>query len=268
MAVFVEAIDLNKNVRFIDTRFSLQDIQAGRKAYDEGHIEGAIYWDLNNDLSDLTSGNGRHPLPSKEKLKKLFEASGLEIDQAIAIYDGGGEPFATRAYWLLCYAGFRHVVIVNGGFNALVVAEFNVVQAVPFYDPTTLNLAWVDDIYADRDYVKAIVDHEIKAVLLDAREEARYLGEVEPIDSIAGHIPTARNYFWGHSKDGSVLKSTEKLEKTVLKQEEIVVYCGSGVTASPVYAVLKEAGYENVKLYIGSYSDWIKHYDVAVGEEN
>lgn len=267
MVVFIEAKDVNKDVRLIDTRFSLQNIQEGRKAYEVGHIEGAIYWDLNDDLSDLNSKNGNHPLPSKEQLKSLFENAGLDVNQPIAIYDGGGEPFATRAFWLLAYAGFKNMAVVNGGFDALIAEGFNVVQEVPHFTPTELHVEWNDEIYADRDYVKSIVDRKVSAVLLDAREEARYLGEKEPLYSIAGHIPTARNYFWMHSKEGNRLRVTEKLEKTVSKDENIVVYCGSGVTASPVYALLKEAGYENVKLYVGSYSDWIQHYDIAKGQE-
>ncbi len=93
------------------------------------------------------------------------------------------------------------------------------------------------------------------------------MGQIEPIDTIAGHIPTARNYFWGHAMDGAQLCVKEQLTQIVSKEEPVVVYCGSGVTASPVYALLKEAGYEHVKMYVGSYSDWIKHYDVAKGEE-
>jgi thiosulfate/3-mercaptopyruvate sulfurtransferase len=267
MAVFIEAKALPEQVRFIDTRFSLKDVRAGRAAYDAGHIAGAMYWDLNDDLSDLQLPEGRHPLPAKEKLQALFERSGLRLDQMIAIYDAGGEPFATRAYWLLRYAGFSQVYVVNGGFDALVQAGYAVVSEVPNVDTSALALDWNEAIYADRAEVKAIVDGQVSGVLLDAREAPRYRGEVEPIDRIAGRIPGARNYFWGLSKADEKLVVTPELEQTVAKDEPIVVYCGSGVTASPVYALLKEAGYDQVKLYVGSYSDWIEHFEVERSNE-
>ncbi|KGA98922.1 thiosulfate sulfurtransferase [Alkalihalobacillus alcalophilus ATCC 27647 = CGMCC 1.3604] len=262
MSVFINAGELPKEVRFIDTRFSLTDLSAGHKAYHNGHINGAIYWDLNQDLSDLSSKNGRHPLPSHEKLQKLFEKSGLKQEQVIALYDNGGEPYATRAYWLLKYAQFPHVYVVNGGFEALQKAGYAIDTAVPHYPETTLELKWAPTIYASREEVKKIVDGHISGVLLDAREEFRYRGESEPIDKIAGHIPSARNYFWAHLKDEQTLAPTEELQEIVSKDEQIVVYCGSGVTASPIYAALKEAGYEKVKLYVGSYSDWITAYEI------
>ncbi|WP_413375951.1 sulfurtransferase [Alkalihalobacillus sp. 1P02AB] len=262
MSVFINAEELPKEVRFIDTRFSLTDLTTGYNAYQKGHIKGAIYWDLNRDLSDLSSENGRHPLPSHENLQKLFERAGLKKEQVIALYDNGGEPYATRAYWLLKYAQFPHVYVVNGGFEALIKAGYAVDTTVPHYPETTLVLNWDPSIYASREEVKKMVDGHASGVLLDAREEFRYRGESEPIDKIPGHIPSARNYFWAHLKNEQTLAPTAELQKVVSKDEQIVVYCGSGVTASPVYAALKEAGYEKVKLYVGSYSDWITTYEI------
>lgn len=262
MTVFLEPHQLTAAYRLIDTRFSMQQPDQGRQAYDTGHIHGAIYWDLNTDLSDLSNHNGRHPLPSKAQLQRLFESSGLRYDQPIAIYDGGAEPYATRAYWLLSYAGFERVYVVNGGYPALVAAGYPVDQAIPAVTPSQLTITWREGILADREEVQSIVGGTRAAVLLDAREAARYAGQMEPIDPIAGRIPGARNYYWGHSRAAQRLIVTDQLQQTVTKDEPVVVYCGSGVTASPLYALLKEAGYDQVKMYVGSYSDWIRHNPV------
>ena len=265
MNVFVTPNKLERNGRFIDTRFDLANLDAGRVLYEQGHIEGAVYWHLEQDLSDMTKSAGRHPMPEKAVLQQLFEAAGLSYQDAIYIYDQGGAPFASRAWWMLKYAGFPHVYIVNGGFDGLIEAGFAVSTAIPTYTKTALTIQWVESIYASRADVKNIVDGKEQATLLDARSAARYRGEQEPIDPIAGHIPTAKNFDWELVKDGKTLAPNDTLLQKVAKEEEIVVYCGSGVTASPLYSVLTEAGYKNVRLYVGSYSDWITEYDIETG---
>jgi len=97
---------------------------------------------------------------------------------------------------------------------------------------------------------------------LDARAAARYRGEVEPLDKVAGHIPTAKNFDWEQLKSEGQLHANDSLRGIVSPDEHVVVYCGSGVTASPLYAVLADEGYENIQLYVGSYSDWITQYDI------
>ncbi|MEG0380752.1 MAG: rhodanese-like domain-containing protein, partial [Kurthia sp.] len=104
-------------------------------------------------------------------------------------------------------------------------------------------------------------------VLVDARSHPRYLGEMEPLDPIAGHIPTARNFDWEQLKEGNQIVLNEEITKVVSKDENVIVYCGSGVSATPLFAVLDELGYENIQLYTGSYSDWVAHYEIATGEE-
>ena len=263
--VFVDAKEV-KNGRFIDTRFNLQDRLWGQKSYEEAHIEGAIYWDLEQDLSDMSKSEGRHPMPSKEQLQMLFENAGLTLDDTIYIYDQGGAPFAPRAWWMLKYANFKNVYIVNGGYDQLKEAGFATTNEISEFTPSTLSISWNESIYASRQHVKNIVDGEVKATLLDARAAQRYRGEIEPLDKVAGHIPTAKNYDWEQLKSGTTLQPNEQLQHTVSKDEDVVVYCGSGVTASPVYAALADAGYDNIKLYVGSYSDWITQYEVETGE--
>ncbi|MEO4052926.1 sulfurtransferase [Solibacillus sp. CAU 1738] len=263
--VFVTVDEIVEKPRFIDTRFSLANVDEGRTLFAQGHIDGAIYWDLERDLSNMESSNGRHPMLTKEQLQSLVERSGLSYEDTIYVYDQGGSPFAPRAWYMLKYAGFPNVYIVNGGYPALA-EEFPVTTEEADYQETQLMLDWQDGIYASRDDVKRIVDGLEKVTLLDARATGRYRGEHEPIDPIAGHIPTAKNFDWEQVKKGSTLAPNDVLLSKVSKDEEIVVYCGSGVTASPLFAVLAEAGYENIRVYVGSYSDWITTYDVEVGE--
>lgn len=260
--IFVTADKIERTGRFIDTRFDLQDSGLGSLLYKEGHIEGAMFWDLNKDMSDLTSNEGRHPLPNKEQLQALFENSGLHLNDAIYIYDQGAAPFATRAWWILNYAGFKHAYVVNGGFQAMKDVGFSISTEVPIVEKSSLQLQWNDDILLKRQDILRIVEGKKKATLIDARAAARYRGEVEPFDKIAGHIPTAKNYDWEQLRDGSKLVITSSLLEMVPKDDEVVVYCGSGVTATPVYTVLKEAGYENIKIYMAGYSDWVKHHPI------
>ena len=262
----VEANQVKKDGRFIDTRFNLQDKSWGQKVFTESHIEGAIYWGLESELSNMTSTEGRHPMPSKDQLKQLFETAGLNIDDTIYIYDQGAAPFAPRAWWMLKYANFPNVYIVNGGINALIEEGFTVTSEIKTFPKTSLQLNWNDTIYANRQDVKQIVDGHKKATLLDARAAVRYKGEQETIDVKAGHIPSAKNFDWEQLKEGNKLVANSALLDQFNKNDDIVVYCGSGVTASPLYAILANAGYENIQLYVGSFSDWITQYEVETGE--
>ncbi|PIC63189.1 sulfurtransferase [Sporosarcina sp. P13] len=268
MRVFVSSKDVNtEHAKWIDARFALQDENRGITAYNEAHIHGAIHWDLANDLSDATMEGGRHMLPSKERLTELFRTSGLELDDLILIYDDGGNPFATRAWWILHYAGFKHVHVLLEGFEELQALGFAITQEVAQPTATTVEPNWQDDLYANRNDVAEVVAGVRQAVLVDARAAVRYRGEQEPIDKRAGHIPTARNFDWEQLKVAGqydVQNAAEQLKQVVQPEDDIMVYCGSGVTASPVFAALTELGYPNVKLYVGSFSDWISQDEAPI----
>jgi len=257
--------------KWIDARFSLKDSKLGKFNYENEHVLGAVHWDLNDDLSDMTKEDGRQPMPNKELLLELFQSSGLELEDAIAIYDDGGSPFATRAWWFLQYAGFKHAVILLEGFDAL--KEYG----VPVTDePTTLVRTsvmpqWNEAIYASRDFIEKTVSGETDSILIDARAAERYRGEIEPIDPVAGHIPGALNFDWEQLKKEGIFHFDEaikeKLEQVADAEKTVTVYCGSGVTAAPVYAMLAHYGYENIRLYIGSYSDWVSREGAVVHKE-
>ncbi|QTD42136.1 sulfurtransferase [Sporosarcina sp. Te-1] len=261
-AVFVTGESLKgQDVKWIDTRFSLQDSPQGRTDYEAGHMSGAIHWDLEEDLSDMTKPSGRHPLPDKKDLKELFRRSGLMLDDHIIVYDNGGSPFAARAWWILQYAGFNNASICLDGYEALVGAGFPADQAIPQPNRTDVEPKWQEDIFASKDFVKETVNGQTGYTMLDARSAPRYRGEIEPIDPVAGHIPGALNFDWEQLKQNGIfnLQSDVKDQLTgVVKADRpIIAYCGSGVTATPLYAMLKQNGYEDVRLYVGSYSDWI-----------
>jgi thiosulfate/3-mercaptopyruvate sulfurtransferase len=263
----VKDVDIQE-VKWIDARFSLQDAEAGRKNYEKGHIKGALYWDLEDDLSDMSKKTGRHPLPDKEKLTALFRNSGLELHDRILIYDDGGSPFAARAWWILQYGGFKNSFILLEGFEELVAIGVPTSDEAEVVEQSKANPVWDETIFAPRVFVEKTVEGKTGNVLLDARSAERYRGEVEPIDRIAGHIPGARNFDWEQlKKDGSFDLHDgveKKLSQVVKHDDEVVVYCGSGVTAAPLFAMLEQNGFENVKLYVGSYSDWISRETIEV----
>ena len=264
--VFIELAEiLEGNPRLIDARFDLSDKNAGSQMYNMEHVEGAIYWDLEKDLSDMSSDNGRHPMISKEKMTSLVQEAGLNLEDFIVIYDQGAAPFALRAYFLLEWAGFKNIFVSRSGFEELK-SKLPVSKIEPVLTHTTTIPQWKNSKLLTMDEVRQVVAEEIEGQLIDARSNIRFKGESEPIDPIAGHIPTAINFDWEQLKrDGKFLEQKELkeiLSNLAPTDKPVIAYCGSGVTAAPLYGCLKEAGYENVQLYVGSYSDWIRENEV------
>lgn len=264
--VFINWQDVQpEKVRFIDTRFDLSKGAAGPEMYDAGHLEGAIYWDLEQDLSDMASRSGRHPMISKGMMTELCRKAGLHLEDFIVIYDQGASPFALRAYFLLEWAGFTNMHVLREGYES-VKNLFRITKEEPVISVSHMEPNWKDAIYLDVEAVKKVVAGESEGQLVDARAAFRFKGESEPIDPVAGHIPTAVNFDWEQLKrDGQFLDKellAEQLQHISDKDKPVIAYCGSGVTAAPLYASLKEAGYSDVKLYVGSYSDWIRENEV------
>lgn len=263
MTVFIETID-TENYRWIDARFDLKDPAWGSESFAAEHVAGAIHWDLENDLSDMASANGRHPMPSKEQLAQLFQAAGLELTDSIVIYDQGGSPFAARAWWLLCYAGFEQAYISRVGFEELKRQGIATSTEATPYPASTITPEFNDGLLATRKDVQQIVDGKELGVLIDARSPERYAGINEPIDAVAGRIPGARNYDWSQLVSNGAFRTDEEFGGLLQPKEPAVVYCGSGVTAAALYAMLAEKQHEGLKLYVGSYSDWISDEDNVV----
>lgn len=254
------------NLRILDCRFALEDPDHGRRSYERAHIPGAVFLDLEKDLSGpvVPGQTGRHPLPPPDALTARLRAAGLDNDSEVVLYDDGSGAFAARAWWLLAWLGKRNgVYLLDGGFKAWRDAGLPVEQnvALPaagsFHGHPDSNLiidaaALSDDLETPR------------LTLIDARALPRFRGEVEPIDPVAGHIPGAACVPFTENLDakGRFL-SPDKLRARFRKQlagrpaDTLVAYCGSGVTACHNLFALCLAGYPLAKLYPGSWSEWI-----------
>jgi thiosulfate/3-mercaptopyruvate sulfurtransferase len=229
--------------QFVDCRYELGRPERGRELYLEGHIPGASFLDLNTDLSDLSvQGAGRHPLPGAERFGLAASRAGIGPGVLVVAYDQGMTGGAARLWWLLRHFGHEDVAVLDGGIAAwrgpLTTGDESADPA-PF-EPRPRS---GDTIHADE--LKARLG-EPGLVVVDARAPERFRGEVEPIDPVAGHIPGAVNVPY---EDG-------KLPEDVLDADEVVVYCGSGVTACVDLLALHAAGRTDAKLYPGSWSDW------------
>ncbi len=250
------------NVRFVDCRFNLSDPDEGEKLYKEKHIPGAVYFHLERDLSaPVSEHGGRHPLPDLQSFTKLLEQAGIRNDTTVIAYDGGEGAFAARCWWLLAWAGHKKAFILDGGFKAWTEAGYPADNRLPNYPPASFEAAPQAQMLATMEDVrKAIAEQD--HILIDSRGTERFLGITEPIDKKAGHIPTARNFVWTDCFTGGKFKSPSEQEnrfKELDRNKPVIVYCGSGITATPNYIALKAAGFKKVKLYAGSFSDWISY---------
>ncbi len=249
-------------VLIVDCRFSLMEPEVGHQQYETGHIPGAYYLDLNRDLSSLVGQHGgRHPLPNVEDLAAKLSAIGITELTQVVVYDDSRFAFAARLWWLLRYLGHDRVAILNGGFKNWQAAGHPVTTVKPDRPAgqfiPRLRSQWLVDI----DAVKARKDSPTIA-LVDSREGERYRGEKEPIDPIAGHIPGAINYPWQEVTDeNGFVRSEEQCDRwsALRSADEILVYCGSGVTACVNLLSLAIAGIDTGKLYAGSWSDWCSY---------
>lgn len=252
----------------IDCRFSLSDPQLGRQCYEVSHIPGACFLDLNQDLSSSVQVHGgRHPLPNPTelaaKLAKMGVYSGNGHDPTqIVVYDDSRFAFAARLWWLLRYMGHDQVAVLDGGFQGWQAAQYPVTATIPqeqagYFVPRPRS-EWVVSI----DAVKTC-QQSPGVVLVDSRERDRYQGVREPIDPIAGHIPGAVNYPWQDvTTDQGYLYPVEMHRRRwgdLATASEVIVYCGSGVTACVNLLSLEIAGIPNGKLYAGSWSDWCSY---------
>lgn len=259
----------NKDVKIVDCRFSLSKPDEGERLYKESHILGAYYFDLEKQLSaPVSKHGGRHPLPDIEQFRREIEKAGIENTKTVVAYDGGEGAFASRFWWLLTYIGHDKVYVLNGGFKGWVEAGYPTTKEVPKPESAQYKVSIRKEMLATYEEIKEIVANKKKSpILIDSREKARYLGKEEPIDKIPGHIPGAMHKFWAEGLENGFFKGSEEQKKRFAEldqKEPIIVYCGSGVTATPNYIALKIAGYQNVKLYAGSYSDWVSYSDNPV----
>ncbi|MGV0023472.1 sulfurtransferase [Phormidesmis priestleyi] len=249
-----------EEVTIVDCRFSLMEPDLGRQQYEMGHIPGAYYLDLNRDLSSPAGQHGgRHPLPDVAALAAKLSDMGITDSTQVVAYDDSRFAFSTRLWWMLRYLGHDCVSVLNGGFKAWQLAGNLTTTMQPDCRPgrfiPQIQTDWIVDIAA----VKAKKDL-LSVALVDSREAERYRGDREPIDPIAGHIPGAVNYPWQDvtNADGFLVDQNDRWTE-VRSAAEILVYCGSGVTACVNLLSLEIAGIDTGKLYAGSWSDWCSY---------
>ena len=257
----------------VDCRFLLSDPGAGLAAYTKDHIPGAIYLHLEEQLSaPVGKHGGRHPLPDALQLAKTLSKVGINNNSNVVAYDDQGGAYASRLWWLMRYLGHEHVYVMDEGYSAWKNAKFPVSDHQAVRIPSSFEANIQQDMVVGVEDVQKVVVYG-GPLIIDSRESRRYLGLEEPIDAKAGHIPGAINKFWKDVLDEQGRwKKTDALKEQFAEidpEQEIIVYCGSGVTACPNVLALTQAGYKNVKLYAGSWSDWISYGEnpVVTGEE-
>jgi thiosulfate/3-mercaptopyruvate sulfurtransferase len=243
----------------VDVRWVLGSPGAGRRAYDASHIPGSIFLDLDTDLV-ATTGPGRHPLPEPAAFEAMLAARGIGDGTFVVAYDDVGGWVAARLWWMLDDLGHAAAAVLDGGFPAWVAAAFAVSQEVPQPPdrPPDLHLAPAWRKVIDRPTLKARLG---SITLLDARAGERYRGEIEPIDPVAGHIPTARSAPTGGNlgPDGRFLSAAElraRFADLGCGPAGTVTSCGSGVSACHHALAMRIAGLPAPLLYPGSFSDW------------
>lgn len=257
----------------LDCRFSLDDTDHGQRSYAEGHIAGARFADLNRDLSaPMVKGvTGRHPLPMPEQLLERLRQWGVKGDSEVVLYDDGPGAFAARAWWLLAWLGKREgVYLLDGGLKAWHAAGQPLSLDAPGGELGDLTGQPDPDMVVDAEQLQARLA-STELTLLDARALPRFLGQIEPIDPVAGHIPGAQCAAFTDNldADGRFLPAAKLRERfDALLQgrpvHELVAYCGSGVTACHNLFALSLAGYPLAALYAGSWSEWITDPQRAV----
>jgi len=248
-----------------DCRFDLANTSWGETEFAAAHLPGAQYLHLDRDLSNpVTETSGRHPLPDPGAFARRLGAAGVDSNCQVVAYDQGPGAYAARFWWLARWIGLEKVAVLDGGIAAWRAAGLPLVHEVRAVSPRPLE-ARVDERAA---ITAAEVGQAVRrpgTLLLDARGAERFAGRNETLDTIAGHVPGARNHpFPGNlSTDGKFLPAAElrrrfDVLRGALPPSAIVSMCGSGVTACQTLLALEHAGLPGARLYAGSWSEWIR----------
>ncbi len=256
------------NWAIIDCRFTLGNGERGYQDYLRGHIPGAIYAHLDNDLCCpiIPGVTGRHPLPSVEQMVDKFSAWGIDARVQVVAYDdwpGVGLPVAARLWWMLRYSGHMKVAVLDGGWVNWLSESFPVQTMVGKRPGRLFDPHIQPGLLAGSDEVEKIRLAQGFCVA-DARSADRYRGENETIDPVAGHIPGAVSLPFANnlSSQGTFhsqadLREIYETALGTLPAERVVFYCGSGVTAAVNVLGIAHAGLGTARLYAGSWSEWI-----------
>ena len=275
-----------EDLLIVDCRFDLGDPTAGYKAWAAAHLPGAHYAHLDHDLaSPIGAATGRHPLPNPDRFIRFARSLGIGPETRVVCYDQGGGAIAGRLWWLLRYFGHASVAVLDGGFAAWEARSCPVDTNAP--EATAGSAAWearscpldtnapeatAGSFHPHRVYAGAVnvetLQRELAVgacLLLDARSVERFRGDAEPVDAVAGHVPGACNRPFTDNLDAAgCFKSVNQLHdefQTLLGDRDptrVIHMCGSGVTACHNLLAMEHAGLPSSRLYVGSWSEWIR----------
>jgi thiosulfate/3-mercaptopyruvate sulfurtransferase len=251
--------------RFVifDCRFDLARPDSGRERYEDEHLPGAVYADLNRDLSaPVSSVSGRHPLPEPGDFAARLRAWGVNRDSIVVAYDDGNAMYASRLWWMMRWVGHERVSVLDGGLRRWMQLGLPLDDAIPARPPGNFVAHARPELVVDvAQVLSASADRSLR--ILDARAPERYRGEVEPIDAVAGHVPGAVNHPFTLSlaADGRFRPASE-LRAALFDvlgghaAPDTIAMCGSGVTACHLLLAMEVAGLRGGRLYPGSWSEW------------
>ena len=250
-----------------DCSFDLAKPEAGYAQYLESHIAGAVYANLDTALSAKGDANamsgGRHPLPSREKFATWLSSIGFEIGMQAVVYDRNNTMVAGRLWWMLQWVGHERVAVLDGGFQTYVALQASLNKGLEAHHPESqFQLGLPRVALVDAAFISPLMG-SVHTAIVDARATPRFKGEVEPLDPVAGHIPSALNrpFTQNFGADGR-FKSPEQLRAefenllTGRNPAQTIHHCGSGVSAIPNVLAMAVAGFGLTTLYAGSWSDW------------
>ena len=264
----LEKILGDDDVRVVDCRWYLTEPERGIAEYQKGHIPRAAYGSLETDLSGA-DGVGRHPLPSPESFTATLGKFGITASTRVVVYDDRGGAIAARLWWMLTNQGHEMTSVLDGGIQAWIAAGHSLSTA---QTPPPLGAfacrPWTDIV--DRDIV---INRQADTILVDSRSFERYVGDEEPVDPKAGHIPGAISLPQADNLTGDLMFLPPDILHSrfsgagITASKDVIVHCGSGVTACHNILAMEVAGIDRPLLYVGSWSEWSSgDLPVATGE--
>ena len=254
----------NKDFIIFDTRCDIKDRGYGIDSYTEGHIENSIFVDVDTDLaSEKQARTGRHPLPQVEVFCEKLSHWGMHNNKQVVVYDDAGGAFAGRLWWMMKWLGHDNVAVLNGGLNSWVKNGNKLVTSPTIFEKSYFEPNVRPDMVASLADVEN-AQYGMNTILLDARSKERYEGISDPVDPVAGHVPGAISHPLGNNLDRTgKFKTKEELKHNFdkisneFREKDVISMCGSGITACHNILALEISGIKNVRLYVGSWSEWI-----------
>lgn len=260
----LSALMREADVLVVDCRSDLADPARGRRDYAQGHIPGAVYADLNRDLSDLSKPDlGRHPLPEAQAFSSVLARWGWAPGTRVVAYDEASGAYAARLWWMLRLIGAQDGAVLDGGLAAWKAAGLPLDGEIPARAPTKVSVEFKNANIVYTPQLQQMLQNP-QCLLLDARAAPRYRGEVEPIDPVAGHVPGARNRPFsenlgvdGRFKPAAALRAEFLALLGTHAPGDVINMCGSGVTACHNLLAMEHAGLHGGRVYAPSWSGWI-----------